>query len=403
MSEFPGIFRKGPGRGWVYRFREFDPAQGKVVRRASSEYHSARKAAAARSINLAEIQQARTASRRPTREGITIDGAWSRHPSTIREPEARRIKYQRMLTAFTDHVGYSELRKLTFLDVSEWVKHLATVKGFAWSTRFHYLLPLRRAARMAVTLGLPDVLAELQIDEREPEEQAVQAWTLPQLANAWHRLADDRRARVALALGGFVGLRPSEIFRLRCGDLRRDGRLGIGLRLDPNEALRPVKNKPSRRLLPMPPAILIEIRALIGTRTPDAPLIATNKGIASGPFNEITFAEWLGPKLETATCRDLPPKHLRKSFASWTIGAGVDFWHVEAFMGRDTPLTKSITGRHYLADFYEVVSQQLDPTAQRISTLIAKALRAAKSAPKSPRNGVHNGVHRRLGSTAGSI
>ncbi len=400
MSEFPGVHRKGPDRGWRFRYSEFDQTQGKVVQRTSKEYSSARKAASERSSKLREIKAASTAARSPTREGITIEGAWLSHPSTIREPEERRAKYKTMLKAFTDHIGYIELRKLTFTDVAAWIENLKAPKlkypnGFAWSTRFHYLMPLRRAARMAVTVGLPDVLAELQIDDREEEEQSVQAWTLAELAAGWHALADNRRARVALSLGAFVGLRPSEIYRMRCGDLRPDGRLGIGLRLDPDEPLRQVKNKPSRRLLPLPPVIIAEIRDLIALRPPGAALIATAKGKASGPFNDITMVEWLGPVLERATGRALPPKHLRKSFASWTIAAGVDFWHVEAYMGRETPLTKSITGRHYLADFYQVISQQLDPTALRLNDLITAAI--ASAAP----NGAANGAAPDLGHVSG--
>ncbi len=401
MSEYPGVHRKGAGRGWRYRYHEFDPVLGKAVQRTSKEFSSARKAASDRSIKLREINAAGTAARRPTREGITIEGAWEKHPSTIREPEDRRKKYRRMLKAFTDHVRYVELRKLSFADVADWVAELKTGKpeypeGFAWSTRFHYLMPLRRAAAMAVTFGLPDVLAELSIDERDEEEHNVQAWTLSEIAQAWHQLADNRRARVALALGAFVGLRPSEIYRAKCGDLDPDGRLAIGIRQVSEAELRAAKNKPSRRKLPLPAIVLAEVRALIGTRSPDKPLISTHKGKASGPFNEITLVEWLGPLLEQATGRALTPKHLRKSFASWVIAAAVDFWHAEAYMGRDTPMTKSITGRRYLADFYNVISKLLDPVALQLNALIATAL--AEAATKI---GATNGAHPDLGPAAG--
>lgn len=407
MSEYPGIFRKGPGRGHVYRYREFDHAKGKVVHRTSIEYSSARKAASARSTHLKDIKLASVASRRPTREGITIKAAWAAHPSTLREPDERRKKYEAMLLKFTDHVGYVELRKLTFADVADWVSHLMDTKDFAWSTRFHYLLPLRRAARMAVTVGLPDVLAELPIDEREDTEHNVQAWSLLEMAKAWHRLANNRRARVALALGGFIGMRPSEIYRALCGDTDKDGRQAIGIKQSDEIEDRVAKNKPSRRKIPLPAIVQAEVRALIGTRATNQPLISTNKGKKSGPFNDITFAEWLGPILDEATGRDLPPKHLRKSFASWAIAAGVDFWHVEAYMGRETPLTKSITGRHYLADLYDVVSKQLDSTALRLDQLISTALQEAKqvldaeakAAAAAATNGEHSGEHSRLGNT----
>ena len=372
MTDFPGVHRKGPGRGWIYRWREFDHAKGKIVKHTSEEFNSARKAAQDRTQRKADLTRASVALRQPHRQGITLEQAWESHPSTVRENATRREKYRKYLKAFTDHTGIVALHKLTYAEVSDWVQHLLNEKK-AWATRMHYLMPIRRAARMAPSHGLPDVLAHLQIDERPDEQQEIQAWTLPQIMMAWKALADNRRARVCLGLGAFLGLRPSEIYRLRCGDLDAENRLSIGLKQAGDTDTRPVKNKSSRRCLPIPSLLLPELRALIGTRAPDAPLIATARD--GKPFNEVTLAEWLGPILREKTGHPLKVKHLRKSFATWALSAGLDFYHIEAYLGRATPLTTSITGRHYIADLYRLISRQLDPTALAIDRHLRTALK----------------------------
>lgn len=323
-------------------------------------------------------------------ERLTLERAALMHPSSGRESTPARRAHLAYLHAFSARTGILALAELTLPAVQDYLAWMVTSK-MPWDTRRHRLMYLRRASRMGATHGLPDVLGGLVLDKQGPRPPLA-AWSLPELADGCAvAFENNPRARMAVALGGFLGLRSSEIIRVRCGDLRLDGMLPYASARD---RVKDAKNEPSRRILPVPPTIIAWMRALAAGRGPDEPLIYAERGWPMSPsaaaenpeearrrrrrFTPEGFAHWLGPKLEAATGRDLPPKALRKSFANWATQARLPASHIEQFLGHENTLVASITGRHYLTDALEVAAKLLKPTATRMEKLIVAALAKAR-------------------------
>jgi integrase len=168
-----------------------------------------------------------------------------------------------------------------------------------------------------------------------------------------------------MSLGAFAGLRPSETVRIRCGDLRADNRLPIGL-LPGRES--EAKNHASRRLLPIPWPVAEAMHRLAKGRPANEPLLITRSPASDGPqgFTPIVFNQCFAPMMERVTGRRLPIKCLRKSFATWILRAGYDRERLELFLGHETKLANSITGRHYTAELHELLADELEPMAKGI-------------------------------------
>lgn len=336
----------------------------------------------------------------PKPQRLTLEDAADAHPSTPRESHA---DYRRHLTNLRDFVAWSGVEHVDALTLDlalRWVAHLRATK-YSFDGRRHALLWLRRASRMgAVLAGLPDPLVGFTLDRRETVSD-VKAWSLPELAAAWRALSPppksaipyDPRPLAALALGALCGLRSSEIYRLR--------RTDVDLATDPPRIVigsQGAKNAASRRALPLP-AIVAEALALLlaarrphwADRYPNAPrrkaaprskpdagdaLFLTAWHGGRGEFRPNTWPHWIRPLLAGATGRDLPPKCLRSSFATWAARAGFNRDHIERYLGHTISGSASITARHYLADY---AIAELTPTALAIDVTFRAALAAAEN------------------------
>jgi integrase len=337
-----------------------------------------------------------TAPTRAEAKAVTLEQAYMAHPSAQRATGRDLTRYLDALADFQTWAGITTLDRLTLPQVQAYVAHLVK-RGDQWDTRRHHLLAIRRAAKMGASFGLPDVIAELRLDTKEPRP-VIEAWSLPEIATALVTLQaeQDWRACAAIGLGAIVGLRPSELIRLRCGDLRADNRLPFAL-LPGRE--HDAKNAPSRRLLPIPPTVARWMRraAQGEDRGRDAPLLQTKRDRhptrhlhpgAAVPahqrraFTESTLGHWLGPLLAERTGRALPTKTLRKTFATWVRRAAIPDEHRELYLGHETELAQSITGKHYTADLHELLADQLAPTTERIEAALTAALAVAETAFK---------------------
>ncbi|HUV31982.1 MAG TPA: site-specific integrase [Devosiaceae bacterium] len=301
----------------------------------------------------------------------TLEQAHDLHPSTRRALAARSPDYARCVAAlerFQRQFGVTYVEDLTLDLVQRWLAYLRGC-GYAWDTRRHYLLPVRRACKMAASLGLPDPLAGILLDRRaDPPE--IPAWTLPQLCQAATAFgADpDPRPLAALAMGGFLGLRPSEICRAQVGDVVSDP-AGAVLRI----GLRERKNAQSRRDLPLPALVTQWLAPSLDGRSPQAPLVPRPAG--SGWIPE-SLGKWLQPMLTDAIGERHPVKALRKSFATWMVVAGIEERHVEAYLGHLASRVAAVTTRHYLA---AARAHELRPVAARMDALIRAELVICRS------------------------
>lgn len=313
---------------------------------------------------------------------VTIEAAFFSHPSSQRETGRERERYIEYVGRYTKWSGSNKLHDLT-LDSFTRYRDSLIKQGYSWDYRRHLLLPLRRVSKMAAArFGMPDVLGSLRLDKPE-RRSVVEAWTLEELGPGL--VAEDLRLRVSIGLGAFVGLRLSEVIRIRCDDLRKDGRLPIGL-LPGREG--EAKNASSRRLLPMPRTLAGWMRELAEGRKPDATLLETNPGnirldgkanSRRQPFTQTTYTQWLGPLLAELTGKDLPAKSLRKTFATWTRRAGLHQEHREIYLGHETELAQSITGQRYISDLYELLADEMKPTTAWIEQQLHKSTQRHKS------------------------
>ncbi len=318
----------------------------------------------------------------------TVLEAARMHPSSARElvnDVTAAVRHERELGRFCAWAKVDLVTEVRLGLVTDYVDHL-TVAGTSWDGRRHALLWLRRATRMGASYGVPDVLGELKLDTRPPPTRglALSFWSLPELARAAVR-ATDLRLRVAIGLGGFVGLRPSEIYRVQIPDMAGD-LLNTGQ-----------KNKQSERLLPLPSILAEWIAELIGQRHLGL-LISTHgrygHGAADaekrGSFNEASFSNWFDPLMKTASGKRLSPKYLRKSFSTWAFRTtNLPTQHVEAYMGHKTALASIVTGRHYLAD---LAARELRPSAERIDVIVRAALAEARADLARERRGLPDGA-----------
>jgi integrase len=325
----------------------------------------------AQALALRQRKPLPTARPSPSR-ALTIVAAAESHPSSARETPGELKRHRGEVLRFSAWSGAETVSELSLELVQRWVKELDG-QGLAWDSRRHALLWLRRASRMAGAVGLADPLSEFVLDRRG-RRPAIDVWSLDELCTAARALRQrpDLRPLACLLLGGFVGLRPSEIARVRIGDLSPDGVLAIGQREGEG------KNRASRRKLPLPADILRDLRRLAGDRPADQPLIAKATRWANcggDPFFCIdTLGQWFRDAVmrsapgAPAVLRQLPPKSLRKSFATWATRRKLDRDHIERYLGHDNPWTPRITEHHYLADHE---AEELRPFAAEISKALS--------------------------------
>lgn len=364
MTRYPGVHRKGPGRGWIYRWREVD-AQGRVRKPTSVEYPTQVAAAIAKASEAHRLEVTKKARARPHREGLSLRALALSHPSTQRDPEDRRDEYLKYLDAFAEHAGVVLVHQVTVAHVQEWIEAMRDA-GLAFDTRRHRLLYLRRACAMGPSHGLPDVLNRLRLDRKE-DPVVVESWSLAELARMLVRV-DEPAARAAIALGGVMGLRPSEICRATIADLG-DGVLEVGGRERKRQA--------SHRRLPVPAVALpwLQAACLEGghtVRDRNAPLIrlpGTRKGHLRLDVLNHRLTDVIA---EHAPKR--PVKHLRKTCATWLRRSGQGGDLLEAWLGHETSLRSSITAKHYTADLLSLLCDELRPLSQHIDRTLRHAI-----------------------------
>lgn len=310
----------------------------------------------------------------------SIRQAAEAHPSTQRDMVAdatRALTYLKTLEDFGRFAGVSKVADLKLQDVLRWVEQLKK-DGRTFDARRHRLLYLRRASRMAATVGLTDQLSGLRIDRRGDDEDELEPPTLDELGVALRAAADDRRLQVAIALEAFLGLRPSECYRGLVGDLDED-LVDVGKRKR--------KNRSSRRTLPLPPTLARWCHELAGEREATEPLLVTQHHGKPGPFFENSYSRWLGSFLTEQLGRPVQAKALRKSFSTWSRRR-LDGRDVERFMGHQSAFLADVTSQRYLGP---MAAEELRPAAK----VIERVLRAALKPPAKRRRSTP-GFYRRV-------
>lgn len=298
-------------------------------------------------------------------EGSLVAAALA-HPASRRDGErdaTNALVYLRHIEAFAAWSGCTTVRGLTLDLALGWVRHLRE-QGVSQGGRRHRLRYLRRAAVMAASWGLPNPLSGLRLDERADDPAPMDVLALDELARVLVML-EDPRARLAAALGGCLGLRPSETARLLVGDLA-----GSTLRVGERVA----KNRASRRTVPMPATVAAWCTAAAAGRPARAPLIPSRApGRAEACMAASAWCQWLQPLLTAAAGRHVPAKGLRKAFATWASSciAGRD---VERFLGHQSGLLATVTSRHYLG---AALARELEPAAAVLERELAAALERA--------------------------
>lgn len=245
---------------------------------------------------------------------ITIAQAMRAHPSHANDVDRRRR--ESAIAAFCKQSRVTLLEDVRVHHVTAWVASMRA-QGFAYDTRRHALLGLRRACAMAPSYGLPNPIAGIRIDKREPTARP----TLPttEEVSEFFRGETDPRHVAACGLMAFAGLRVSEVVRAEFRDLDGDV-LHVGARK--------AKNETSSRLIPLPAQVVEWI------------------GAGSGPIIPHTRS-WIGHNLRTPG--DVPAKILRKWFA--TRAQNEWLWPevvIQRWMGH---APSSVLGRHYAQEF----------------------------------------------------
>lgn len=319
----------------------------------------------------------------PEPDPQTVTACYQAHPSTKREEascQAEAVRHARDLERFIEWAHIEEQEDVTLDLVQDYLAHLIK-QGLSWDTRRHRLVPLRRACQMGARLhGLADPLYKLQLDHKRRGVIRIEAFTLPELRRAlrwrgrWTETIDGEggkrrverrwkmgnRERAVVLLGGFHGLRSSEIYRIQKGDLQGDV-LQVGLRER--------KTAASRRDLPLAPTAVAIIEKLEKGKQAGELLIRPdpNQPRSKNSFRPATFGLWCNRWLPHAANRDLQAKHLRKAFGNIAIVKGVETRHIEAYLGHRSHQLSAVTTAHYIV---AAQARELRPVAEKIEQWI---------------------------------
>jgi integrase len=165
-----------------------------------------------------------------------------------------------------------------------------------------------------------------------------------------------RRYRAMSAVGAWAGLRPSETLALTVGSLTLPdagwGSIAVTKAWDacgvdfaqPGYQLGKVKTLRSKRVVPIPPLLVAELKAwiehaeLTGSTTP---LFRTAGGKRPGESN---WSRSLKLACSKAGCEELSPYGLRHTYGSWCSKANLSIAETAARMGHSDP---SVTLRYY--------------------------------------------------------
>lgn len=306
---------------------------------------------------------------------LSLAEAAERHPSTKREADRSPREYRRHSRELREFCEWSRVETLVDLRLDHVVAYIAHLRerGISKAGRRHRLLYLKRAARMGATLGIPDPIGGMVLDRDDEPRRRVTVWSEDELARAaaWLATDDDLRPLACLLLGGYVGMRSSEIARAKVGDIE-PGKLAVGER----EA----KNRSSRRTLPLPPSIERVLIVVANNRSAESPLVApltTQRVPKSHHMSASTFGRWLAPHLLRATGRALRPTDLRKSFVTWAIDSALPVELVDQWIGHRVASLSAVTADHYFA---AATLRRLRPVAEEIDRRVLTALASVDGA-----------------------
>jgi integrase len=187
----------------------------------------------------------------------------------------------------------------------------------------------RLAMREHPPLVIVNPFADLELPVIEP--RPVEFYERAEAA-ALYEAAGEHRTLVELGMD--VGLRPGELYGLhghRVDFLR--GTLAVidvmtrqGLRQHP-------KSKKSYRVVPVPPATLEGMAALMTGRPRESLVFTAPEG---GPVTDGHFRNrvWY-PAVAAAGIRRFPPRIMRHTAASWLVQDGVPLYDVQALLGHE--------------------------------------------------------------------
>lgn len=296
---------------------------------------------------------------------ITIMEAALRHPATVREAGSCQRdfrRHERDVKVFVRRTGIKFLSDLTIEGALDYIAAMRR-EGMSYTTRRHAMLWIKRAAAMAPSYGLENVLGEIKLDRNGGAVQPVEALCLAEIASRIDAALalEDRRVAGIIALGVTCGLRPTEICRLRQGDLDCEAatlQVGTGA----------AKNASSVRLVPVSRIAVGIVRPLLD-KDRDAPIF-TNGKVGIRPIDIYKLSKLITPHLIAR------PKVLRKSFA--TIAAlelRVDERVVEGMLGHAYSGFAQVTRKSYLA---RARVEQLKPAAEAFDAGFARVAKEMK-------------------------
>jgi len=204
-----------------------------------------------------------------------------------------------------------------------------------------------QALRVAVTdyarrNRIPDPLEYLTKVAEHPRERGT--LSLEEIERIVALESESPRVKAAVLLGALCGLRLGEVRGLQWGDVDRDKGL---LRIDHNivderEGLKGPKAG-SRRVVPLPAAVLAALDACTGAAPDGAAFVIFNERTGSRPIEKQTikrgFARVLdsiGIDADAKARRNLTFHGLRHSYVSLTRGTGLPDWVVQRLAGHRT-------------------------------------------------------------------
>ncbi|TFC81164.1 site-specific integrase [Cryobacterium cheniae] len=282
--------------------------------------------------------------------------------------------------------GTRKLSTIEKTEIDEWVTALAdgsaphaedrTVHGGGLSPNgiTAVWVPFRAAVANALHLGwiTGDPCVGVELPKTPHKEIDTLTHTeVKALADAAHKVADNRSDALMVELMAYAGLRPGEVVALQVKHVAlTERRIQIRRTLTIDAAGKEIFGPPKhgeRRDVPIAPHILDALVALTAGRAATAPLVTSTLGKSVNVHNwrsRVWTAAVAGSGLDG---RGLTPKSLRHTAASRAIEAGADVKVIQRMLGHaDATLTLNTYG-HLWPD-------RLDEVAGAVSAAREKAL-----------------------------